>query len=54
MTSKCFDFMPRITHFEVYANDTARAKKFYNEIFGWKFDKWDGPMEYWINWPWHD
>lgn len=40
--------MPRVLHFEVYADDLARAKKFYSEIFGWKFDKWDGPWEYWM------
>lgn len=22
--------------------------KFYKDIFGWKFEKWNGPMEYWI------
>lgn len=40
--------MPRIVHFEIYAEDSARAKKFYSETFGWKFDKWDGPWEYWM------
>ncbi len=40
--------MPRVLHFEVYADDLARAKKFYSEIFGWKFDKWDGLWEYWM------
>ncbi len=40
--------MPRITHFDIPADDPARAQKFYQEIFGWKFDKWNGPMEYWM------
>ena len=40
--------MPRITHFEVPADDPARAQKFYSDVFGWKFDKWDGPTEYWM------
>lgn len=40
--------MPRIIHFDVPADDVARAQKFYGEVFGWKFDKWDGPMEYWM------
>jgi len=26
--------MPRITHFEVPADDPARAQKFYGEVFG--------------------
>ncbi len=40
--------MPRIVHFDVPADDPTRAQKFYREIFGWKFDKWNGPMEYWM------
>ena len=35
-------------YFEIQANDTNRAVRFYREIFGWKFDKVDGlPIEYW-------
>ena len=40
--------MNRIVHFDVPADDPARAQKFYSEIFGWKFEKWNGPMEYWM------
>lgn len=40
--------MPRIVHFDIPADDPMRAQKFYEETFGWKFDKWDGPMEYWM------
>ena len=40
--------MPRITHFDIPSDDPERAQKFYQEVFGWKFDKWDGPMEYWM------
>ena len=40
--------MPRISHFDVPADDPIRAQKFYQSVFGWKFDKWDGPMEYWM------
>jgi len=40
--------MPRITHFDIPADDPARAQKFYKEVFGWKFEKWDGPMDYWV------
>ncbi len=40
--------MPRIVHFDLPADDPTRAQKFYGEIFGWKFDKWNGPMEYWM------
>lgn len=40
--------MPRIIHFDIPADDPARAQKFYQDIFGWTFDKWNGPMEYWM------
>ena len=33
--------------FEVPADDVARAKNFYSELFGWKNDRMPGPMEYW-------
>ncbi len=39
----------RITHFEIQAEDCARAVKFYKDIFGWEFTKWDGsPTEYYM------
>ena len=34
--------MPTIVHFEIPSDDIERSKKFYNELFGWKFDKWPG------------
>jgi uncharacterized protein len=35
-------------YFEIQADDTNRAVRFYREIFGWKFDKVDRlPIEYW-------
>lgn len=40
--------MPRIIHFDIPVDDPTRAQKFYQEIFDWKFDKWNGPMEYWM------
>lgn len=30
------------------ASDPARAVKFFTNVFGWKFEKWDGPFEYWM------
>ena len=27
--------MDKVVHFEIPADDVARAKKFYNEVFGW-------------------
>ena len=36
----------RLTHFEIPAEDTARAREFYSGLFGWTYDTWDGPVEY--------
>ena len=31
--------MPTIVHFEIPADDVDRARKFYNDLFGWKIEK---------------
>lgn len=40
--------MPRVIHFEVTADDPARAVRFYDEVFGWTTRKWEGPEDYWL------
>jgi len=40
--------MSRVVHFEIPANDPERAAAFYKKAFGWKIEKWPGPMEYWM------
>jgi predicted enzyme related to lactoylglutathione lyase len=40
--------MPRVVHFEIYAEDPERAVRFYREVLGWQFQKWDGPVDYWL------
>ena len=40
--------MNRVVHFEIQAEKPERAAKFYRQVFGWKIEKWDGPMEYWM------
>jgi predicted enzyme related to lactoylglutathione lyase len=36
------------SYFEIQADDPGRARRFYGEIFGWKFTRVDGlPVEYW-------
>jgi predicted enzyme related to lactoylglutathione lyase len=53
--------MSTIVHFEIPSDDIERAKKFYNDLFGWKIEKWAGtvdcqltsaatgqPMDYWM------
>jgi uncharacterized protein len=41
-------YMPRPVHFDLTVDNPERAMKFYSDIFGWKFEKWNGPMEYWM------
>jgi predicted enzyme related to lactoylglutathione lyase len=40
--------MSRVIHFEIPAGDPERAASFYRKVFGWKIEKWPGPMEYWM------
>lgn len=40
--------MPRVVHFEIHCDEPERAVKFYQNVFGWKIDKWEGPQEYWL------
>jgi len=35
-------------YFEIQADQTDRAKRFYTDVFAWKFTKAQGtPVEYW-------
>ena len=38
----------RPMHFEILAKDPVKVSAFYRDVFGWKIEKWDGPMEYWM------
>lgn len=40
--------MNRPIHFEIHVPDPAKARAFYESVFGWRFQKWDGPEEYWV------
>jgi uncharacterized protein len=40
--------MPRVVHFEIHAAQPERAIEFYTKLFNWQFQKWDGPMPYWL------
>ncbi len=40
--------MSRVVHFEIPADDPERSIKFYETVFGWTIEKWDGPIEYWL------
>lgn len=37
-----------IRHFSINANDLARARKFYGNVFGWTFEAWGPPGFYMI------
>ncbi len=32
--------MARITHFDISAESPEKLVSFYEDIFGWKFEKW--------------
>ena len=36
-----------VRHFEIEADDVERAKKFYEQVFGWKITPW-GPPNYYL------
>jgi predicted enzyme related to lactoylglutathione lyase len=41
--------MNRVTHFEIYTADPKAVQPFYEQVFGWKFNKFEGgPIEYWL------
>jgi uncharacterized protein len=42
--------MPKPVHFEIHCGDVARARKFYGDVFGWGFTKYEASpaMEYWL------
>jgi len=48
MTSKAQTANHRVVHFEIHADQPERAIAFYSGLFGWAFDKWSGPMPYWL------
>jgi predicted enzyme related to lactoylglutathione lyase len=38
----------RVVHFEMNVKSSEKTIRFYQKIFGWKIEKWSGPMEYWL------
>ena len=40
--------MPRVVHFDIDAENPEQLVEFHGKVFGWKFMKWEGPMEYWL------
>lgn len=39
--------MSRVVHFELPTSNVQVSKKFFEEVFGWKIELWNGPVEYW-------
>ena len=42
--------MPRIVHFEIYADDVDRASKFYTGLFGWEINNGTGRRRWTTAW----
>ena len=41
--------MQRVIHFEIYTDNPETVCPFYQDVFGWKFQKFEGgPLEYWL------
>jgi predicted enzyme related to lactoylglutathione lyase len=40
--------VPRVVHFQITAQQPERAVRFYTDVFGWQFQKWEGPESYWL------
>jgi predicted enzyme related to lactoylglutathione lyase len=38
---------PNIAHFDVPADDVERARRFYERVFGWRFEPW-GPPDFYL------
>jgi len=37
-----------IVHFEIPAENVEKMRKFYSELFGWKIERAEGPVEYYL------
>lgn len=41
--------MPQpVVHFEIPADNPERLGRFYTDLFGWRVEKWPGPLDYWL------
>lgn len=40
--------MSRIVHFDITSKEPQKTVDFFTKVFGWKFDDWGGPYEYWL------
>jgi len=40
--------MSRVNYFDMSADNPERAMNFYKNVFAWRFEKWNGPFDYWL------
>jgi predicted enzyme related to lactoylglutathione lyase len=40
--------MNRFIHFELATDDIEKSVQFYQDVFGWQIQKWEGPIDYWL------
>ena len=40
--------MSRVVHFEISAEKPEEVISFYKNTFNWRFEKWKGPLVYWV------
>ena len=38
----------QMVHVEIPAGDTAKAREFWSSLFGWQWQQFEGPSEYWM------
>lgn len=41
--------MSQVAHFAINADDVSRARRFYEKVFGWKFQAWGPPGFYMVD-----
>ncbi|MCY4367708.1 MAG: VOC family protein [Chloroflexi bacterium] len=40
--------MPRVVHFQMYADNPSRAERFYADVFDWELNQWAGDDTFWL------
>jgi hypothetical protein len=41
--------MPKVVHFDIQASEPEKLIPFYEKVFAWKFNKWEGgKFTYWL------
>lgn len=40
--------MSRVVHFEISSGNPEKSVEFYQKVFDWQINKWEGPQPYWL------